>query len=200
MQGMDIADIRRLNTLWWRVYPHLARQVVTLLPDEACKVLEFGPFSGGISFELAKSKQDCSIIIADSRDAILDYLTREARKRHLLNQIRLERSDLFKLRFDDAEFDAVICRGAFFFLNESLLREFRRILRPGGIGFIGGGFGAFTPNALIDEITVESKRLNDRLGKRWISRTELEKMVTEADLGSCSRIVEDGGLWLVLEK
>jgi ubiquinone/menaquinone biosynthesis C-methylase UbiE len=125
---------------------------------------------------------------------------REARNRHLLQQIRLERSDLSELHFDEAEFDGLICRGAFFFLNEPLLTEFQRVLRSGGIGFIGVGFGTFTPETLIDEIAAESKRLNDRLGKRWISRTQLEEMVFRAGLESSSKIVEDGGLWLVLEK
>jgi len=197
---MDISDIKRLNALWVKVYPYLAEQIISFLPKSARMLLELGPFSGGISFELAKARKDCPIIIADSRQEILDYLSGEARKRSLLNQIRLVRSDLPMLRFRAAEFDGVICRGAFFFLDESMLKEIHRVLRTGGIGFVGGGFGALTPRSLIDRITVESRRLNERLGKKWISRTQLEEMVAKAGLEKCSRIVEEGGLWLLLQK
>jgi hypothetical protein len=41
---MDIEDIKRLNTLWSGVYPHLARQVAAFLPGDARRILEVGPF------------------------------------------------------------------------------------------------------------------------------------------------------------
>jgi hypothetical protein len=50
------------------------------------------------------------------------------------------------------------------------------------------------------KIAEESKRLNYRLGKKWISRGELEEMVREAEMERDSKILEEGGLWLLLEK
>ena len=197
---MDISDIKRLNVLWAGIYPYLAEQVTAVLPKRARILLELGPFSGGIAFELAKGNRDYSIVIADSREETVDYLGHMARKLNLLDQIRLARTDLSALKFGEAEFDGVIFRGAFFFLDASMLREIHRVLRPGGVGFIGGGFGASTPGSLIEKVASESRRLNDRLGRRWISGAQLKAMVAEANLEECSGIIEEGGLWLVLQK
>lgn len=197
---MDISDIKRLNVLWAKIYPYLAEQVTAILPKGARMFLELGPFSGGIAFELAKANRAYSTVIADSREETLDYLRCEARKLNLLGQIRLARTDLSRLGFREAGFDGVVFRGAFFFLDESILQEIHRVLEPGGVGFIGGGFGVSTPGYLIDEIASESRRLNERLGKRWISRTQLEEMVAAADLEKSCRIIGQGGLWVVLQK
>jgi len=197
---MDISAVKELYVLWAKIYPHLAEQIVSILPKGARTLLELGPFSGGIGFELAKTRKDYVIVIADSRGEILDYLTHKARALNLLGQIRLVRTDLSTLEFGSAEFDGVVFRGAFFFLDESMLKEIYRVLKPGAIGFVGGGFGVSTPRNLIDEIASESRKLNSRLGKKWISRIQLEEMVAEAALERCSRIIEEGGLWLVLQK
>lgn len=197
---MGISDIKKLNVLWGKIYPFLAAQVISILPEGARRLMELGPFSGGISFELAKASRDYSIVIADRRKEILDYLSGEARNLNLLGQIRLAQTDLSALEFREAEFDGVISRGAFFFLDKSMLSEIHRVLRPGGVGFIGGGFGESTPRDLIDEIGSESRRLNEKLGKKWISRTQLEELTIEAHLERCSRIIEKGGLWVLLQK
>ncbi len=197
---MDISDIRRLDLLWAKIYPYLAAQVMSVLPKNARKLLELGPFSGGISFELSESVEDCSIVIADKEQEILDYLSHRVKERNLLGRIRLERTPLFPLKFGDREFDGVISRGAFFFLNKPILKEIHRVLKRGGIGFVGGGFGVSTPRNLIDEVALESRRLNRRLGKKWLSKAALEKMITAADLEYSVQIIEEGGLWLLLKK
>lgn len=197
---MDISRIKRLNTLWSRVYPHLAKQIISVLPEKAHDILEVGPFSGGISFELAETMRGCSMTIVDSMEETIGYLTQEARFRDLVGSIRLIRGDLSSLPFQEAVFDGVIFRGAFFFLNESMLAAIHRLLVSSGVGFLGGGFGALTPRNLIDEIADESRRLNQRLGKKWVTRARVEEMVRRAGVERYARVVEDGGLWLLLER
>jgi hypothetical protein len=97
-------------------------------------------------------------------------------------------------------FDLVIYRGAFFFLTTQTIKETFRILKPGGKALLGGGYGPRTPPEEIGKIADESRRLNYRLGKKWISRGELEEMVREAGMETCSKILEEGGLWLLLKK
>lgn len=196
---MDAADIQRLYRLWAEIYPYLAKQVVALLPEEARNLLEVGPFSGGMAFELARAKGESTIVIADRHHEILDFLACEAESRGLGGRIEWVQSDPAALAFGEATFDGVVFRGAFFFLDASMLKEIYHVLRPGGVGLVGGGYGGSTPERLIEAIASESRRLNARLGKRWISRDELEEMIREAGLEEAARIVEEGGLWVVME-
>ena len=70
-----------------------------------------------------------------------------------------------------AAFDLVILRGAFFFIMDKpqILSEIYRVLAPGGLAFVGGGYGAGIPQSVIDRIAKESRRLNDRLGRRRVT-------------------------------
>jgi SAM-dependent methyltransferase len=99
-----------------------------------------------------------------------------------------------------ASFDLAIYRGAFFFLTPEIIKETYRILKPAGRALLGGGYGPLTPSEEIAKIAEESKRLNYQLGKKWISIGELKEMVRETEMERSSKILEDGGLWLLLEK
>jgi SAM-dependent methyltransferase len=99
-----------------------------------------------------------------------------------------------------ASFDLVIYRGAFFFLTPEIIKETYRVLKPTGRALLGGGYGPLTPSEEIAKIAEESKRLNYQLGKKWISIGELKEMVRVAEMERDSKILEEGGLWLLLEK
>ena len=68
------------------------------------------------------------------------------------------------------------------------------------MAFVGGGYGKGAPGELIEDIADESRRLNKRLGKRWFGIPELLEIVTRAELTANCRIVEEGGLWLIIRK
>lgn len=197
---MELAELLRLNELWSPVYPYLARHVREVLPPEVKEIVELGPFSGGITWALAEVLPYAFFTIGEERQGVRDWLEEESRKRGLLNRLRLVDTPLKPLAFPDERFEAVIFRGAFFFLDVDVLREIHRVLRRGGRGFVGGGFGKFTPAAVIKSIAEESRQLNYQLGKRWLAVEEVKSMVLAAGLSGCCRICTEGGLWLIVEK
>ena len=168
---MDAEDIKRVNRLWKKVYPYLAAQVMENYGRDSGAVLELGPFSGGISLEMAKKYPELDINFA------------------------------YEVPKDDSRFDLIIFRGAFFFLGEKdLLRNIFRALKDGGMAFFGGGYGKGIPQELIDEIAEESRILNDRLGRRRYRLEELKEHIKKAGLEDNCRIEEEGGVWLVIRK
>lgn len=197
---MELADLLRLNELWMPVYPYLARHVQEILPPSVKEILELGPFSGGITWALAEVLPYAFFTIGEERQEVRDWLEEESRKRGLLNRLCLVSTPLKPLNFPDERFDAVIFRGAFFFLDEDVLKEIYRVLKREGKGFMGGGFGKFTPPGVIKGIAEESRRLNYRLGKRWMAVKEVESMVLAAELSDCCQICTEGGLWLIVRK
>jgi len=199
---MDLRNFKRVNDLWSKIYPYLAIQVMEYYGRSHGEVLELGPFSGGISVELARLHPGLNITIAAQDLGVVDYLRKEIQGAGLNRKMEVDWSELDNLVFADCLFDVVIFRGAYFFLDEEgkILREIYRILKEDGLAFIGGGYGKNTPQALIDEIADESRDLNDRLGRRRVAEHEVANMVNKAGLASQVRIEKEGGLWLVIQR
>ena len=199
---MNIDDIEQLDRLWKKIYPYVASQIMERYKGDYGSVLELGPFSGGISLELARSHPRIAITIGAESPAVIEYLRRKIALSGLSKRITVEETGLEHLQFVDAQFDLVILRGAFFFLKDrvGLLGEIVRVLKAGGMAFVGGGYGKGTPKELIEEIADQSRELNMRLGRKRVSKEELEDIVRKFELADLCTIEEEGGLWITIRK
>ncbi len=198
--NMNLDDLKRVNHLWREIYPYLVAQIMDSYQRDTGRVLEIGPFSGGISIEMVGRYPGLDITIATEQADVFNDIWPEVKASRQDRAIRVKPTSLNHLAFAESEFDLIIVRGAFFFLNEGLLGEIFRVLKPGGLAFVGGGYGKGIPQKLIDEIHDESQVLNDRLGRKRVSVKELEAMAKRAGLADNCRIIEEGGLWLSIRK
>lgn len=199
---MDLKVLKDVNRLWSKIYPYLAARVMVYYSRGHGEVLELGPFSGGISIELARAYPGLNITIAAQDPGVVDDLQKEMEEAGLNRKVEVKWSGLDSLGFVDGRFDLVIFRGAYFFLDEGgrMLREIYRVLKQGGLAVVGGGYGKDTPQALIDEIAEKSRDLNDRLGRKRVTEEGIRNMVNKAGLTSHAEIEKEGGLWLLLHK
>jgi hypothetical protein len=164
------------------------------------KVLEIGPFSGGLSIELAKLHLNLDITIAIWKSDEIEYMENRVSDSDLVDRIKIIQTSHDRFSFADGYFDLIISRGALFFLDNMLIRESFRMLGETGMAFLGGGYGRNTPQHVINSIHDESHLLNQRLGKKWITRDKIETLVKDAGLTNYCRIEEEGGLWLIIRK
>jgi ubiquinone/menaquinone biosynthesis C-methylase UbiE len=192
---MQIQDLIKVNRLWSDIYPYLASQVMDTYGRQPGKVLELGPFAGGISIEIARRCPLARITIADERPEMVAFFRQEILQAGLEGRMTAIRSSLDKLELESRSFDIVILRGAFFFLpgKPDLMPEIYRVLKTGGLAFVGGGYGKDTPQSCTDAIAEESRVLNDRLGRRRLSIQELQTLVKQAGLEARTRICQEGG-------
>lgn len=199
---MNLDILKQVNRLWHKIYPYLADQIFEIYQRDFGKMMELGPFSGGISFEMAKRHGAFDITLADEDPRVLGYLEEEIRWEGLSASIGTEKTSYAPLSFSDGAFDLVVCRGAFFFLDEQgrLLQEIYRVLNKTGVSFVGGGFGKNTPRQLINDIADESRDLNDLLGRKRITVDNLEAIIDRSGLSGIARIVQEGGLWVILDR
>ncbi len=195
---IDIRDLKAVNDLWHEVYPYLAAQFMEGYGRTYGRVLELGPFSGGISFELASRYPGLELTLADDNEKYLAVLNDEISRRGLCDRFEIIDSSMDNLPFGDNSFDLVILRGAFFFILDKphILSEVKRVLAPGGFAFVGGGYGKGIPKYVIDGIAEESRILNDRLGRRRVEISHLRDIIRNNGLEKDSTIVEQGGVWI----
>ena len=193
--------IEELNRLWQPVRPYLARQIGELYGRRDGHVLEIGPFSG-LLFDLAGNGVGRSFSIAAFPKAAFRSCQEEARRLGLEERVRITESNASLSGIAADSVDLAIFRGALFF--PSLFRTdfgaIDRTLRPGGVAFIGGGFGRYTPAEVIERIGKRSEELNLAMGRVRISMEDARKQAESSLLRGTFEITTDGGLWVTLRK
>jgi ubiquinone/menaquinone biosynthesis C-methylase UbiE len=102
----------------------------------------------------------------------------------------------------DSAFDLVLFRGAFFFPSMYRVHfgEIARVLKPGGVAIVGGGFGKYTPETILRQIGRKSRELNLAIGKMEISENRLREEMARSTIQGRFTITTEGGLWAILEK
>jgi len=75
-----------------------------------------------------------------------------------------------------------------------------RTLRAGGMAFVGGGFGKFTPSEVINQIGKRSEQLNAALGKVKVTVENVKSQLVSSHLEEKCEITNEGGLWILMRK
>jgi SAM-dependent methyltransferase len=119
-----------------------------------------GPGYWGI--ELAKIT-DLKVVALDLDPEAVKIVRRNAAEAGLQDRVEAVEGNVQKMPFADGYADLVISRGSYPFWPDkvSAFREIHRILKPGGVAYIGGGLGSLIP----DE---ERTRIRDIMDARKI--------------------------------
>ena len=193
--------IEELNVLWEPVQPYLARQIEELYGRRDGQILEIGPFSGLI-FALAQKQVGRRFLVAAFPQAAVRSCRQEAQRVGLEDRVTIIESGSSLVGIADDSVDLAIFRGALFF--PSLFRvdfgAITRTLRKGGIAFVGGGFGKYTPPEVIGQIGKRSEQLNLAMGKVRVTVERVREQVRSGNPGGAFEITTDGGLWVMMKK
>jgi SAM-dependent methyltransferase len=108
----------------------LDRYLLHLPKRSRARVLDAGSGSGAMARLMASTHPEWDVVGVDFNPAYVAY----ARDRGRLANLSFEQGDLRALKFTDASFDVIWSRFVLYFLPnpEDAIREFRRVLRPGG--------------------------------------------------------------------
>jgi hypothetical protein len=201
MEPINLKPIQEIYHLWEPVYPYLGQQIHEFYNRQDGNILEIGPFSGVI-FNLQKRNIGSSFLIASFPPGMANFFHEEAKKQMVQNKIRVIETDTALTGIEENSIDLAIFRGAFFFpslfkVNFSVIH---RVLRMNGAGFIGGGFGKFTPDHVIQDIGRKSRELNLQIGKLEISEDGLRQDIQREGIEGEIKIISEGGLWVLMRK
>jgi hypothetical protein len=201
MEPINLNPIQEIYHLWEPVYPYLSQQIIQLYNRQDGNILEIGPFSGAI-FDLQKRKIGSSFFIAAFPTGMGSFFIEEARKQRVEDKIKVLETDPALTGIEENSIDLAIFRGAFFFpsLFQVNFSAIDRVLKANGVGFIGGGFGKFTPDRVIQDIGKRSRELNFQIGKIEIDEERLRHDIQSEATKGKKEVLSEGGLWVLMRK
>ncbi|NLI78729.1 MAG: class I SAM-dependent methyltransferase [Candidatus Riflebacteria bacterium] len=185
------------------MYPFLVQDVAAVLgrPLAGLVVLEIGGGVGNMALEMLRA----GVARLDDLDisaAMLDRAgARLAGHPGLAGRFRPVLGEAGALPFAAGSYDLVFSRGSIQFWPDipAALAGIRRVLRPDGLAYVGGGFGLSTPPALRDSILreKEARMAQMRGGSPMPQLDKAELLAAARSLGGRARLVQgDGGFWV----
>jgi len=174
-------------------------------------VEDYGPLEGiGVdvgcgtaifAIELCKHSK-LKIYALEKEKAIYQVACDNIKNEGLTDRIIPVLGDANNLPFEDEFADFIISRGAYHCWEDKVrvFKEIYRVLKKGGIGFIGGGFGRY----VTDEDLNRMKSLRDRsLGekaKAYSSPETLKEVVLKAGISNFRILDDPAGCWAEIRK
>jgi len=190
------------------VYPLLARQILLDYGITFGDCLDVGGGGGYLAIELAQ-RSGINVTVLDIDPEAIEIARRNIEEAGLEDRIDTVVADAARMPFKDSSFELVISRGSFFFWEDKVggLREVYRVLKPGGIGFIGGGFGRMLPRKERAKIVRSLCAQNPHWREQQTSRLEAAKILDEAGITNYSLLRDAApelpcpcGLWVEIHK
>ena len=163
--------------------------------------LEVGCGTAIFAIELCR-RSNLKIYALEKVKAIYEVACMNIENEGLTDRITPVLGDAHDLPFENEFADLIISRGSYHCWEDKVLvfKEIYKVLKKGGIGFVGGGFGRY----VTEEELKRMKSLRDRSlkddAKAYSLPNELEEIVHKAGISNLHIIYDRSGLWAELKK
>ena len=164
--------------------------------------LDVGCGGGYLGLALARIT-DLYVYLLDKSQEMLEIAQENIIDQGLRGRAEAVPGDVHQLPFPEASVDLVISRGSIFFWDnlEKAFREIYRVLAPGGMTYIGGGFGN---KELKEKIWREMCRRDPEwphnVKKRWEKVGEFQEKLKLAKINGYEIFQGEAGLWILMKK
>jgi ubiquinone/menaquinone biosynthesis C-methylase UbiE len=194
------------NTDFARIYPAIANQILdrTGITEGTCLDIGSGPASLAIALA---TLSELRVTALDSSPEMHELADKNIRLRGMEDLVTPVIGDVHAIPVPDAMFNLVVSRGSYHFWNDLVVAfyEVRRVLKPGGVAYIGGGYGSGT---IRDEVLSHRKDrgiVDDpahpvRTRFRKFRAGEIEASIEAAGISDYRIINDDTGFWIVIRK
>jgi SAM-dependent methyltransferase len=187
------------------IYPFLARQVKRDFGISAGRAVDAGCGPGYWAMALAQ-ETDLQVTAMDLDPEALAIVRRNAAAAGLEGRVEAVLGDVQKMPFPDGYADLVVSRGSYPFWKDKVqaFREIRRILKPGGVAFIGGGLGSLLP--VEERNRIKAVMEAEKIGppkELEVSFEDMSRILREAGIPVFKIAHDEGclcGLWVEFRK
>ncbi len=194
---------RIVREIFAPIYPIIAEQIVAKSGIKAGKCLDAGCGTGALGRAVAKIT-NLDITFFDRSDEMLELAKKYANDEKIGSRSTFLQGDIHAIPLKDESIDVVISRGSSPFWEDwhKAYSEIFRILKPGGMAYIGGGFG----NAELREgITKIMNENNPNWRNSFKDRIKPERDAMPMILASLNPtayeiVNDDSGFWTIITK
>ena len=147
-------------------------------------------------------RSNLKVYAVEKEKAIYEVAIMNIEKEGFADRIIPMLGDAHDLPFESEFADLIISRGSYHCWKDKALvfKEIYRILRRGGTGFVGGGFGRYTTQKELDRMTaLRGNSLKDD-SKAYSSPNKMEEILLKAGISDFHIIYDRSGLWAELKK
>lgn len=193
------------RTLFKNVYIYLALQIKQDYGFNKGICVDAGAGPAYLSIELAKIT-DLEIYALDIDPEAIKIARKNIAEAGFSSRIKPVQANVEKMPFPDNFADLVVSRGSYLFWKNKVqaFKEIKRVLKPGGVAFIGGGLGHLLPQEERERIMEIMER--DKIGppkNLQVSFEEMSQILRQAMIGEFKISTDKGcacGLWVEFKK
>ncbi|MBN2721582.1 MAG: class I SAM-dependent methyltransferase [Campylobacterales bacterium] len=194
---------RIVRDIFAPIYPVIAEQIKERTGITSGKCLDAGCGTGALGRAIAKIT-DLNITFFDQSNEMLELAKGYTNDENIGTRSTFLQGDIHSIDLPSESIDIVISRGSSPFWDDwrKAYSEILRILKPGGMTYIGGGFGNVS---LREEIVKTMNKNNPNWQNSFKARIKPERDALPGILAylnptSYEIINDDSGFWAVITK
>lgn len=193
------------RTVFKPIYPFLAEQVKADYRLTRGTALDAGSGPGYLAIALGKAT-DLEVTALDIDPEAVAIAARNIRDAGLESRVKAVEGDVQNLALPDASMDLIVSRGSYPFWPDKVkaFGEIWRVLKPGGVAFIGGGMGNLLPPE--DRTRIQDIMAERNIGpplELEVTFEEMSGILRQAGIPEFKISHDDGclcGLWVEFRK
>ncbi|MDD3770622.1 MAG: class I SAM-dependent methyltransferase [Sulfuricurvum sp.] len=185
------------------IYPVIAAQIATATGIVSGRCLDAGCGTGALGIALSRIT-DLHMTYFDQSEEMLNLASEYSTQNGLDHRSIFLQGDIHAIPLPDGEIDLVISRGSSPFWDDwqQAYSEILRILKPGAMAYVGGGFGN---RELRDSIVATMSERNPDWRRSFKDRLKPEREALPGILERLSPsdfhlIDDESGFWAVVRK
>ncbi|ACF13421.1 Methyltransferase type 11 [Chloroherpeton thalassium ATCC 35110] len=195
-------DQKIMKDAFRKIYPVIAQQIIDRTGIARGLCIDLGGGPGMLGLSLA-TLTHLNVIVYDAMEDCVALARKNSRERGLQDKVTALQGLAEAMPFADSTIDLVVSRGSIFFWENQLqgISEVHRVLKPGGMAYIGGGFGT---QALLQEI-LEEKKLdpdwNNKRKERFAKNPpeHFQNILSQLDINGTVEL-SNAGMWIIFKK